>query len=408
MTPPVRSRLWFLALSVAVMFLLLSGSLLASAPDSATQGQDKAKEDTGSIYKYLSVFTETLNLVRQAYVEEKSTDTLMANAMDGVSDALDPFSIYVPAAQFDAYQKAATVGAARSGLRLVKERGFALVVGSGEESPASKAGLEVGDLLSKVNGDPTRVMPLWRLVEVFAGPVGTKVEIEVIHRAEPKMLTLTLADWKGPGPHVSDLRDGAELLRIPEINGDTAAATEAVLRELAAKAGDKHKLLLDLRDTAGNDAAAAYAVAELFVRGDLGALVRRGDTVSSFTSAREPVWKGDLVVLIDRGTLGPGELLASVLRQAAGAKLVGDDATFGYAGRSALIDVRQGGKLQLTDAFYAGPDKKPLRQGLQPDLEIDDRVRSFGEKDVPLSQLVRDRALRLLLGEDSLPAKKAA
>ena len=405
MNSPMRSRLIFLSASIVLMLLLLSGSFRSVSPARAADGaKDKTNEDTGSIYKYLSIFTETLNLVRNAGVEEFPNETLMANAMDGVTDALDPFSIYIPAGQYEAYKRAQAVGSGRSGLRLVKERGFALVVGAGEDSPAAKAGLEVGDLLSKVDGRPTRVMPMWELVEVFAGAPGAKVEIEIIHRAEPKNVTLTLAEWQPPAPHVEELRGGVPMLRIAELGPQTAAETETVLRGLA----ERKKLLIDLRDASGADPAVGYAVAELFVRGDLGALVRREDTVSTFASAREPAWKGELVVLVDRGTLGAGEILATILRQAIGAKLVGADATFGYAGRSAVIDVKKGGKLQLTDAFYSGPDKKPLREGLIPDLEVDERIRTFAEKDVPVPELVRDRALRLILGEDSLPAKKAA
>ncbi len=405
MNSPLRSRLVFLSVSIVLMLLLLSGSFRSVAPAGAAEpGKDKTNEDTGSIYKYLSIFTETLNLVRTAGVEETPTDTLMANAMDGVTDALDPFSIYVPANQYSAYTRALAIGPGRSGLRLVKERGFALVIGAGEGSPAAKAGLEVGDLVSKVDGRPTRVMPLWELVEIFAGAPGAKVAVEVIHKAEPKNVTLTLADWQAPAPHVDELRGGVAMLRIAELGPQTAAATETVLRGLQ----ERKKLMLDLRDTSGAEPAVGYAVAELFARGDLGALVRRGDTVSTFTSTREPAWKGELVVLVDRGTVGAGEVLATVLRQAVGAKLVGADETFGYAGRSAVIDVRDGGKLQLTDAFYSGPDKKPLREGLTPDLEVDERIRTFSEKDVPVPELVRERALRLLLGEDSLPAKKAA
>lgn len=402
MSGQVRSRLLFLTCSVVLMLLLLSGSLLAVAPDK-TGGKTK---DTGSIYKYLSVFSETLNLVRQAYVDDTASESLMANAMDGVSDALDPFSLYIPADQFVAYQRAAAVGSSRSGLRLVKERGFAVVIGIGEGSPAEKTGLELGDLVSKIDGRPTRIMPLWELVEVFAGAPGAKIELELIHRAQPKKLTFTLADWSAPGPRVEELRGGAMLLRIADINEKTAAATEIALRDLGSR--KITKLMIDLRDTSGTDSGAAYPVAQLFAHGDLGALLRRGDTVTAFNSPADPVWKGDIVVLIDRGTLGAGEVLATVLRQAAGAKLVGDDPTFGHAGRSAVVDVREGGKLELTDAFFSGPDKKPLREGLQPDLTVDERVRSFAEKDVPLATVVRERALRLLLGEDPLPAKKAA
>jgi len=110
------------------------------------------------------------------------------------------------------------------------------------------------------------------------------------------------------------------------------------------------------------------------------------------------------VVLQDRGTLGAAEVLATVLRQRTGAKLVGER-TFGYAGRQTEVGLSNGAVVQLTDAFYAGPDRERLRDGLKPDVLIDERSRSFNEQDKPLGDLILERGLRLLAPE---PAKKAA
>ena len=95
-----RSRILFFFLSAVVVFPLLAATLLRAA----ATGQSQPEED--SFYKYLAVFSETLGLVRQAYVDEPDMDTLMAGALDGTTDALDPFSLYVPASEVSGYLQA--------------------------------------------------------------------------------------------------------------------------------------------------------------------------------------------------------------------------------------------------------------------------------------------------------------
>ena len=104
-----RSRLVFLLVSGVLVLTILSGTLLG-APTRDDEGED-------SLYKYLSVFTEVLRLVRQAYVDETDLDLLMNGALDGTPDALDPFSMYVPEDAVQGYLAARQVGESRSGLR---------------------------------------------------------------------------------------------------------------------------------------------------------------------------------------------------------------------------------------------------------------------------------------------------
>ncbi|MEM6455381.1 MAG: S41 family peptidase, partial [Acidobacteriota bacterium] len=112
-----------------------------------------------------------------------------------------------------------------------------------------------------------------------------------------------------------------------------------------------------------------------------------------------PRFAGRLVVLVDRGTQGPAEVLATVLRQRADATLVGEQ-TFGHAGRQTLIALSNGGRLLLTDAFYAGPDGTPLHEPLEPD----ERVRIFDQLqlgDDDTVDPVLDRAIELLRDDAS-------
>jgi C-terminal processing protease CtpA/Prc len=151
----------------------------------------------------------------------------------------------------------------------------------------------------------------------------------------------------------------------------------------------------------------AYEVAQLFTTGDLGVLSGRGNTIQSFAGKEAPLYQGRIVILVDRGTLGASEVFASVLRQKVKAELVGER-TFGHAGRQGVADLSSGGRLLFTDAFYTGPDNKPLKEALKPDLVVDERSRTYLEKDVPIGDLILKRGVRRLLGEDTDSAKKAA
>jgi C-terminal processing protease CtpA/Prc len=112
-------------------------------------------------------------------------------------------------------------------------------------------------------------------------------------------------------------------------------------------------------------------------------------------------------VLVDRGTAGPAEVFASVVRQRAGAELVGEH-TLGYAGHHATADLSTGSRLFFTDGFYTGPDKKPIKESMKPDVQVSERNRTFLEKDVPMSELILRRALHHLFEAQPEAAKKAA
>jgi hypothetical protein len=152
----------------------------------------------------------------------------------------------------------------------------------------------------------------------------------------------------------------------------------------------KGRLLIDVRGVCSGEPEVAYAVANLFANGDLGVLKRRSEELKAFNNAGQPAWQGKIVVLVDRGTLGAAEVFASVLRQKVKAELVGER-TFGHAGKLGMTELSTGGRLLYTEAFYTGPDKEPIREGLKPDLLVDERSRTFLEKDMPLTSSPRPR-----------------
>jgi len=381
-----RNRLVFLSLSLAVIAIVLFGSLSLAA-DRDDGG------DEGSLYRYLSVFTEVLNLVRRSYVEVIPAESLFSGALDGTVDALDPFSTYVPAAAVEEYLRSLEVGDAHSGLIVAKDRGIFFAAAVAAASPAAELEIEAGDIISRIDGQSTRETPLWKLQSLLAGPEGAQLPVEILRRGESLDMTLSLGRFVPPPPSV-DEQEGAAVVRLGEFGPETAAALRELLSGLAD--ADQDRLLLDLRGLADSDSEPAYAVAELFVSGELGELKNRAGALRVFTSDAEPTWAGHLVVLVDRSCIGSAEVLARVLRDGAGAEIVGQR-TFGYAGHLGLVELSDGSRVLLTDGFYTGPDGVIIDEGLEPDIVVDGASRGFDENEVSLEEITFRRGLERLL-----------
>ena len=398
-----RGRTIFIFASFLTVSLVVGGSMWAST---AGRQDDDGRD---SLYKYLAVFSEVLGLIDRAYVDETQVEILMAGAFEGAADALDPFSLYVPSRAVSGYSAAREIGVSRGGMLVLKERGVAYAVAVESGSPAAGAGIEAGDILTLLQGESTRPMPLYRIHTILAGPVGSKIEIELIHRGNKEDVSFELSEYERPGVTL-ETHKGIAVLKIGAFLQSTPDDVALSLRSLADPAAglgepaEKDKLLIDLRGIAGGAEEAAYRIAGLFAQGDLGALKSREQVVENFAADATPSWQGRLAVLLDRASQGPAEVLATVLRQRAGATLVGMP-SFGLAGRQSLVRLSNGDRFQITDSFFTGPDQEPIRGALEPDVA----VRPSYDLDVDaLEDAILERGLTLLIEDEVVEEKQAA
>lgn len=383
-----RSRLLFVLISLGALLSLRA----VAGPEGA--GRDPAT-------RALSIFSEVFSLTRSNYVEPTDPKTLLEGAYDGMSDALDPFSYYVPASAMAAYRAQQASASSGPGIVFARRGGYPYVVGPLPGSPAEKAGVKSGDLIDSVDGKTLRNAPYWKVKAALEGPEGSSLELGLFRGGDEKKLTIpvTRGRFDAPGPSVSWERDVA-VLKIPSFTPATAPAVKTILDE-AAKRSIGSVLVLDLRGSIGGEATDAVPVAALFLgKGTVATVQSRKVAGKPLEAQGEPVWKGRTVVLVDDSTAGPAEVLAAALHDRGKATTVGET-TVGMGIVQRSVPTEEGGMLFMTVGRYVSPSGQVLGgKGLSPD----ERVIVFPGEEGPRDRIL-ERGLELARPE---PARRAA
>lgn len=403
-----RIRLLLISLSCVLVSYVVIGGVLGKSDSSS----DKT-------YRNLGVYSEVLSRIKGDYVTEPNLKKVTSGAIRGLLEALDPYSTYFSAQEYQEYLQHPDPGPAAVGIFLSKRMGFATVVSVLPGSPAEKAGVKVGDLIDRVESSATRELSVIQIQRMLGGPAGTTVTLTVVReaRGEPQKITVTRALLIYPPVVAKMLEDSAVYLRVATFNPGKAAEISAKLKELTASGANK--IVLDLRNCAGGDVQEAVGTASLFLEKGLVAYVYgqrypRQDMPAKPSPAG--VYKQPLVVLINQSTAGPAELVASAILGNKRGEVVGVR-SFGVGVLQKPIPLGDGSALLLSVAKYYGPDGKAIHDnGVTPsvvetgggetasldDDNTPDEPEHFGEKD---DQQLR-KALEILKQKYS-PAKAA-
>jgi carboxyl-terminal processing protease len=384
-----RSRLAFVLGSIAALVLLtaLKGPVLAPS------GRDP-------VLKPLAIFTEVLNLTRSNYVEPVEVSNLLAGAYDGVTDAIDPFSYYVPGSQMAKYRAFVASKPLESGLVLGRRGGFAYIVAPVPGSPAETSGVKSGDVILAVEGVPTRNQALWEIESGVSGPEGSSVSLKVLRGGDEREVTIRLTRRRyEPAPVSEKTEDHVPVIRIPYFSPGVAAAVQKELRGVPA---GTPTVIVDVRDSAGGDVDEAVRAASLFIpTGAVAKLSGKKIPEKNYATSGDRVWKGKTILLIDGGTGGAPEIFAGALHDRANAELVGEP-TAGMGILQRLLPMSSGGALYLTVGEFVSPSGTELTgKALKPTARVD----LFPGDGDPSTDVILKKAVELAHGA---PAKAAA
>jgi len=393
-----KKKIVFLSLSVALMLMLLAGALFGQATQKS------------SVYRYLSIFSEVFDLVRNNYVEQVSSDQLMEGAFSGVTDAIDEFSYYVPPTQMNAYKNFVDVEDNGVGLVVTKRFGYAYVVTAVAGSPADKAGIERGDFIEKINGQPTTKLAVWQVRNALRanGPV----RIQVLRGGNTKRDEMMLQQATfHPVALQTDTISGIGYIKVPYFEKGSAAQFRAALED--ARMRGLRKLIVDVRGNAAGSIDEAIAAADdLLTSGLITALEGRKIEPKQWQADRATSFDGEIEVLADVSTASGAEVFASAIRGNNRGKLIGVT-TYGKAIVQRFVTLPSGGGVQMTVAHYTTPELKPITDaGIRPDVIVDLTVQALeeenGKKKKDEEDLILKKALQLFGVQSPVAQKKAA
>jgi carboxyl-terminal processing protease len=388
-----KRKIVFLSVSIFLVLTLLTAGVFGQA----TQRD--------SLYRFLSIFTEVFSLARNNYVEQVESEKLVEGAFSGVTEAIDEFSYYVAPMQMRDYERYRQERDAPDavGLVVTKRFGYAFVIAPLPGSPADEAGIEAGDFIERIGETPTQKMAFWEIEKALRGPEGSKLRLGVLRSGMSKRddITLTRRSFTAPALKI-DTYGSVAYLKIPSFRAGTAQNLRQLLSQLQEQ--KREKLILDIRENASGSVEEAIAAAdELLSRGIITSLSGRRSEPKQWDADNARAYGGEILVLTDASTAGPGEIFAAAINGNARGKLVGI-ATYGMAIHQRFVSLPSGGGLHLTIAHYTTPERKPIKeQGVRPDVSVDLAAVALQSQDdkPPKEDLILERALRLF-GESAL------
>jgi carboxyl-terminal processing protease len=333
----------------------------------------KASTNDGA-YRQLGVYSEVLSRIRSEYVEEPNIQTVTDGSLHGLLESLDANSSYLSPSEYKEYKQHKGEGKGEIGASVSKRFGYAAVISVMPGGPADKVGIENGDIIEAIEGKSTHEMSLAEIGADLSGQPGSNVNLSIVRarRAEPQKVTVTRDVITLPAVTDKMLEEGVGYVRPYVLTKGRAQEIAARIKSLEKQGA--HKFILDLRDCSVGDESEGVAVANLFLNHGMITYLQ-GQKFAKETFNADPqkeVTDMPLVVMVNRGTSGPAEIVAAAVMENARADVVGDK-TFGSGGVQQVIEVPDGSALILTVAKYYEPDGKAIQDAaVTPNIMVAD------------------------------------
>ncbi len=398
-------KIWLAGCAGAAVGILVSTQF--ASPIVAQEQDEKS-----SVYEQLDLFGDIFERIRSDYVEEVSETDLIQSAIDGMLTSLDPHSSYLPPDDFDDMRVQTKGEFGGLGIEVTQEEGFVKVVAPIDDTPAARAGIEAGDLITHVDGDSVLGLTLNDAVDLMRGPVGSEITITILREDEDEPFdvkivreTITIAAVR------SRTEDNVVVLRLTTFNEQTYPDLEEQLEAEVERLGGMENVtgfVIDLRNNPGGLLNQAISVVDAFLES--------GEIVS--TRGRDPLdaerynaTPGDLtegkpiVVVINGGSASASEIVAGALQDHKRAVVVGTK-SFGKGSVQTIMPVQGDGAMRLTTARYYTPSGRSIQAlGVAPDIIVEARPLEEPEEEAEVENGPPPRSeadLRGSLENDSL------
>src|SRR5215471_13594418 len=351
-----------------------------AVPAFVVLGQDKSPAkpsgDKSELYQQLNLFGDVLERIRRDYVEPVDEKTLMENAINGMLAALDPHSSYMNPKVYKDMQVQTRGEFGGLGIEVTMENGVIKVVSPIDDTPASKAGIQSGDLIFALDGEPVQGLTVQEAVDKMRGKVGSSIKIS-LRRAnvkDPIDISLTRETIKVKATRYR-LEGDVGYIRVTSFTEQATSGVTDAVEKIKKEAGPKLKgYVLDLRNNPGGLLDQAISMVDAFL--DKGEIVsvkaRKAEDVQRWNAKPGDVANGlPIVILMNGGSASASEIVAGALQDHRRAIVLGTR-SFGKGSVQTIMQVTGGGAIRLTTALYFTPSGRSIqKEGIKPDIEVE-------------------------------------
>ncbi len=356
--------------SVATMLAFLA--VPAFAQD---KSDPKALTEKSELYQQLNLFGDVLERIRRDYVEPADEKLLIENAINGMLSSLDPHSSYMNPKTYKDMQVQTRGEFGGLGIEVTMESGVIKVVSPIDETPAAKAGIQSGDLIFALDGEPVLGLTLQEAVEKMRGKVGTPIKLG-IRRAnkDPFDVTLTRETIKVRSTRFR-MEGDVGYIRVTSFTEQSTSGVNDAVEKLKKGGGTRLKgFVLDLRNNPGGLLDQAIAMSDAFLeKGEIVSVkARKSEDVQRWNAKPGDITGGlPLVVLVNGGSASASEIVAGALQDHRRAIILGTR-SFGKGSVQTIMQVSGGGAIRLTTALYFTPSGRSIqKEGIKPDIEVE-------------------------------------
>jgi carboxyl-terminal processing protease len=362
-------RFTLLATGAALGALLMG----AVAQFGGVGGATAAATDT---YRQLNLFGDVFERIRADYVEEPDDGKLIESAINGMLSSLDPHSSYLNAKDYQDMQVQTRGEFFGLGIEVTMENELIKVISPIDDTPAFKAGILAGDLITELDGEPVQGLTLRDAVEKMRGPANSSITLTVVREGVDKPLKITVVrDVIRVQSVKQRVEDDIGYVRIASFSEQTMEGLEKAIDTIDSEIpADKLKgYVLDLRGNPGGLLDQAVLVSDAFLeRGEIvSTRGRHADEVQRFSARGGDLIHGKpLIVLLNGGSASASEIVAGALQDHRRATLVGTR-SFGKGSVQTIIPIGRSGAIRLTTARYYTPSGRSIQaRGIDPDIAV--------------------------------------
>lgn len=341
----------------------------------------------------LRTLADVFGLIKSDYVEPIEDKKLLTEAISGMVASLDPHSAFLDKKAFKELREGTQGKFVGLGIEVGMEDGYVKVISPIEDSPAFKAGLKSGDLITRLDSTPVKGMTLDEAVKRMRGEPNTKITLTVARKEEdrPLIITIVRQEIKVQSVKAKVIEPGYGWIRVSQFQEPTVEDLAKRINQLYQQDPGLKGLVLDLRNDPGGVLPGAIGVSAAFLPKDVAITSTNGqlpDSKATYYARREfygtrsgvdplarlpeAVKKVKMVVLVNSGSASASEIVAGALQDYKRATIMGTQ-TFGKGSVQTIRQLTADTAVKLTTARYYTPNGRSIQaKGIVPDLLVDE------------------------------------